>query len=56
MSVYANNVDGADAEVKEFRLDDLKATLKTMQPSPERNYFAGVLANRTGESTTPFVC
>jgi hypothetical protein len=49
MSVYANNDDGPDAEVKEFRLDDLKATLGTMQPSPERNYFAGVLANWTGQ-------
>jgi hypothetical protein len=49
MRVDANNIDGPDAEVKEFRLDDLKATLKTMQPNPERSYFEGVLANRTGQ-------
>src|SRR5215472_3981539 len=40
--------DEADVEVKEFRLDDLERTLQTMQPGPERDYFAGVLANRTG--------
>jgi len=45
---YTITADGPDAEVKEFRLDDLKTTLQAMQPGPERNYFAGVLANRTG--------
>lgn len=39
---------GPDAEVKEFRLGDLKTRLQTMQPGPEHDYFAGVLANRTG--------
>jgi len=40
--------DGADAEVKQFRFDELEARLRTMQPGPERDYFAGVLANRSG--------
>ena len=39
---------GLDADVREFRLEDLKASLQSMQPGPERDYFAGVLANRTG--------
>jgi len=40
--------DSPDAEVKEFRLPALEAKLQTTQPGPERDYFAGVLANRTG--------
>jgi len=40
--------DGADAEVKEFRLDELEARLGTMPPGAGRDYFAGVLANRAG--------
>ena len=40
--------NGPDLELKEFRLDELEARLRTMQPGPERDYFAGVLANRTG--------
>lgn len=40
--------DGPDAELKEFRLAELEVTLRTMQPGPERDYFEGVLANRTG--------
>ncbi len=39
---------GLDVDVSEFRLQDLKASLETMQPGPERDYFAGILANRTG--------
>jgi predicted aspartyl protease len=46
----AVGTDGPDAEVKEFRLDELEATLRTMNPGPERDYFAGVLANRTGRT------
>jgi aspartyl protease len=38
--------DGPDLELKEFRLDDLEARLHTIEPGPERDYFAGVLANR----------
>lgn len=37
---------GPDAEVKEFRFDDLEASLRTMEAGPEHDYFAGVLANR----------
>ena len=40
--------DGPDQELKEFRLDDLEARLPTMEPVLEREYFAGVLANRAG--------
>jgi hypothetical protein len=40
--------DGPDLELKEFRLDDLEARLPTMEPVLEREYFAGVLANRAG--------
>jgi predicted aspartyl protease len=40
--------DGSDRELKEFRLDDLQAKLPTIEQGPERDYFAGVLANRTG--------
>jgi hypothetical protein len=41
--------NGLDVYVKEFRLRELAATLRTMQPGPERDYFEGVLANRTGQ-------
>jgi hypothetical protein len=34
--------------VKEFRLPALESRLQTMQPGSERDYFAGVLANRSG--------
>ncbi len=40
--------NGPDQELKEFRLDELGARLPTMEPGPERDYFAGVLANRGG--------
>jgi hypothetical protein len=34
--------------VKEFRMSALETRLQTMQPGPERDFFAGVLANRNG--------
>jgi predicted aspartyl protease/ketosteroid isomerase-like protein len=40
--------DGPDQELKQIRLDDLEARLRTMKPGSERDYFAGVLANRAG--------
>ena len=40
--------NGPDQELKEFQLDDLEARLPTMESGPERDYFAGVLANRGG--------
>jgi len=40
--------DSPDAEVKEFRMSALESNLQTMQPGPERDFFAGVLANRSG--------
>jgi predicted aspartyl protease len=40
--------NGPDIEVKEFRLDELEARLRTIGPGPEHDYFAGVLANRAG--------
>lgn len=39
-----------DAEVKNFQLEELEARLKTMPPGPERDYFSGVLANRSGRT------
>jgi predicted aspartyl protease len=48
MPLCAAAADGPDAEVKEFRLEELEATLRTMQAGPERAYFEGVLANRNG--------
>jgi len=38
--------DGPDQELKEFRLDDLEAALRAMEPGVDHDYFAGVLANR----------
>ncbi len=40
--------DSLDAAVKEFRLSELEANVQTMQAGPERDYFAGLLANRSG--------
>ena len=40
--------DSPDAEVNEFRLRALETKVQTMQPGPEHDYFAGVLANRSG--------
>jgi len=40
--------NGPDQELKELRLDDLEARLPTMEQGHERDYFAGVLANRAG--------
>lgn len=37
-----------DRQLKEFRLDELEAKLPTIEQGPERDYFAGVLANRVG--------
>jgi len=43
--------DGPDLEVQELRFDELEARLRSMEPGPERDYFAGVLANATGRFT-----
>ncbi len=40
--------DNPDAELKDFDLVRLQEQLRTMPPGAERNYFAGVLANREG--------
>ena len=37
-----------DKYVRDFQFSDLAASLTEMKPSPERDYFAGVLANREG--------
>ena len=37
-----------DTYVQEFRVEQLAAALQRMLPGPERDYFEGVLANRTG--------
>jgi Aspartyl protease len=39
----------ADAAVREFRMDDLAALVPTLPPGPERDYFAGILANRSNQ-------
>jgi predicted aspartyl protease len=39
---------GPDADLRAFRLGELETRLSSMQPGPERNYFAGILDNRTG--------
>jgi len=38
--------NGPDAEVREFRFVDLEADIRAMQDGPEKDYFAGILANR----------
>ncbi len=45
---YPVTENGPDQELKELRLDDLEARLPTMEQGHERDYFAGVLANRAG--------
>ena len=40
--------DAPDTEVRDFALPQLEARLKTMPAGPERHYFMGVLANRSG--------
>jgi hypothetical protein len=37
---------GPDADVKDFRLEELKSALDKMEPGPDHDYFAGILANR----------
>lgn len=37
-----------DKYIRDFQFSDLAASLTEMKPSPERDYFAGVLANREG--------
>jgi predicted aspartyl protease len=44
----AGTAGDVDEAVKELRLDDLEASLRTMAAGPDRDYFSGVLANRTG--------
>jgi hypothetical protein len=39
-----------DAELADFRLDDLQAQLERMPLGPERDNFAGLLANRRGQN------
>ena len=40
--------DAPDAEVREFAMPQLEQRLATMPAGPERDYFMGVLANRSG--------
>ncbi|HEY0306685.1 MAG TPA: aspartyl protease family protein [Acidobacteriaceae bacterium] len=41
--------NGPDAEVSEFNIRALELSVQAMTASPERDYFSGVLANRTGQ-------
>ena len=45
----ATTENGPDREWKEFRIDDLETRLRAMEPGTERDYFSGMLANRTGQ-------
>jgi hypothetical protein len=38
-----------DADLADFRLDKLRVELEKMSPGPERDYLAGLLANRRGQ-------
>ena len=40
--------DDPDAEVRDYRMGALRARLQTMPPGVEREYFAGILASRSG--------
>lgn len=42
--------NGADAEVREYRLHALDARVQSLPPGVERDYLAGVLASRRGRS------
>jgi hypothetical protein len=42
--------DGPDRQLEEFRFDDLETAIHGMQEGPERDYFAGMLANRAGHT------
>jgi predicted aspartyl protease len=41
--------EAPDLELKEFRLGELESRLATMRPGTDRDYFAGMLANRSGQ-------
>jgi len=43
-------VDDPDAEVRDFRIGDLTATLRFMTPGVERDYFSGILASRSART------
>ena len=38
-----------DADLADFRLDQLQVELGKMSPGPDRDYLAGLLANRRGQ-------
>ena len=42
--------DEPDAAVTEFRFDNLEALMRVMPEGPEKDYFAGVLANRVNHN------
>ena len=45
------NLDkGPDSAVTEFRFDDLRALMRVMPEGPEKDYFAGILANRVNHN------
>ncbi len=48
-SQSASRGPALDTEIKEFRIDALEARLAKMPPGPERDYAAGILANRAGD-------
>lgn len=48
-SAPASGSAALDIEIKEFRIDALEARLAKMPPGADRDYAAGVLANRAGK-------
>jgi predicted aspartyl protease len=46
----ADTESGPDLALKEFRLDELEARLQAMPSGTERDYFAGMVANRTNRT------
>ena len=47
---HVSDKDGPDADVRDFRIGALTASVRLMTPGVERDYFSGVLASRTGRT------
>ena len=48
VAARAASIEALDAMVKDFRYEDLEASLPSLPMGAERDYFAGILANRQG--------
>jgi len=47
-AAHTPSLETLDAMVKDLRYEDLEASLPSLPTGPERDYFAGILANREG--------